>query len=92
MYYVEGLFGFFLVPESDDLPDDVSNESYDDKDDKEPEKKLIYYRDVWKRSCPFACYIAALHIVDNKERVASYSYYCPFQIVSFVLLLLLMLS
>ena len=72
MYYVEGLFGFFLVPESDDLPDDVSNESYDDKDDKEPEKKLIYYRDVWKRSCHFVCSIAAFQIFDIQELVAPY--------------------
>ena len=53
---------------------------------------LIYYCAVWTFSCSFECSIAALQLVDIQELVAPYSYKRPFQLVSFVLLLLLVLS
>ena len=92
MYYVNSLFGFCLVPKSDESSNDVSNESSDDKEDEESDKIPIYYCVVWARSCSFACSIAALQIVGLQELVAPYSYKRPFQLVSFVLLLLLVIS
>ena len=35
MYYVKWFIGFWLVHESDESSDDVSNESSDDNEDKE---------------------------------------------------------
>ena len=64
MQYVKCLFGFCLVPESDESSDDVSNELSDEKEDKESDEISIYHRAVWTRSCSFVCYIAALYIVD----------------------------
>ena len=87
MYYVKCLFGFCLVPKSDESYDDVSNESFDDKEDKESDKISIYYRAVWTRSCS-----SALQIVDLQELVAFYSYKRLFQLVSLVLLIILVLS
>ena len=92
MQYVKCLVGFCLVPESYESSDDVSNESYDDKEDKESDKNSIFYRAVCTRSCSFACYIAALQIVDLQELVAFYSYKRLFQLVSFVLLIIIVLS
>ena len=56
---VTGLVGFFLAPESDESSDNVSNESSEDDEDEESEKISIYFCAVWKRSCYFACSIAA---------------------------------
>ena len=83
MYYVKCLFGFCLVPESDESADNFPYESSDDKEDEESYKISIYSRDVWTCSCYFACYIAALRFVDFQELVAFYSYKRPFQIFLF---------
>ena len=92
MYYVKCLFGFCLVPESDESSDDVSNELSDEKEDKESDEIPMYYRAVWTRSCSLACFIAALQLVYLQEMFAPHSYNLPFQIVSFVLLIILVLS
>ena len=92
MYHVKCLFGFCLVPESDESSGDVSNESSDDKEDEESDEIQIYYRAIWTRSCSFTCFITDFNLVDLQELVALYSYKHPFQLVSFVLLLLLVLS
>ena len=47
---ITGLVSFFLVTESDESLDDVSNESYDDDEDKKSEKNSIYFCSVWTRS------------------------------------------
>ena len=92
MQYVKCLVGFCLVPESDESYDDVSYESSDDDEDKEPDEILMYFCAVQTRSCSFECSIAALQIVVIQELVAPYSYKCLFQLVPFVILLLLVLS
>ena len=38
---VNGLVGFFPVPESDESSDDISNESSEENEDKEPDRILI---------------------------------------------------
>ena len=58
MKYGKCLFCFFLVPESYESSDDVSNKSSDDDEKKESDKILIYFCAVWTRSCSFACSIA----------------------------------
>ena len=40
---ITGLVVFFLVPDSDESPDDVSNESSEDNEDKESEKNQYNY-------------------------------------------------
>ena len=92
MQYVKCFVGFCLVPESDESSNDVSDESSDEYEDKESDKISIYFRAVWTRSCSFACSIAVLQLVDNQELVATYSYKRPFQLVSFIIMLLLLLS
>ena len=92
MQYVKCLVDFFLVPESDESSDDVSDQSSNDDEDEESDEIQIYLCSVWARSCYFACSIAALHLVDIQELVAPYSCKRPFQIVEFILLLLLVLS
>ena len=92
MQYVKCLFGFCLVPESDESSNDVFNDPSDDKEEEKSDDILIYYRAVWTRSFSFTCYIANLQLVDLQELVAFYSYKRPFQIVSFALMILLVLS
>ena len=91
MYYVNGLVGVCLVPESDESSDDVSNESSEDDEDEESDEILIYFRAVWTRSCSLACSIADLKLVDIQELFSPYSYKRPFQLVSFVFLLRLVI-
>ena len=57
MKYVKCLFGFSLVPKSDESSNYVSNKSSDDKEEEESDEISIYYRAVWAHSCSFACYI-----------------------------------
>ena len=92
MQYVKCLLGFCLVPESDESPYDVSNESFDDGEGKESDEISIYYCAVWTSSCSFAFYVGALQLVDLQELVSFYSYKRPFPLVSFILLLILVLS
>ena len=73
MQHVKCLVGFCLVPESDDLPDKVSNESSDDDEDQESDEISIYLCAIGTRSCSFACSIADLQLVGLKELVAPYS-------------------
>ena len=91
MYYVKCLVDFCSVPESDESSDNFSNESSEDDEDKESDEISIYFCAVLKLFCSFACSIVALQIFDIQEIVAPYSYTLPFQLVSFVLLLLIVL-
>ena len=86
------MVGFFLLPESYESYDDVSDKSSDDNEDEESDKISIYFRAVCKRSCSFACSVATFQLVDLQELVPPYSYKRPIQLVSFILLLLLVLS
>ena len=86
------MFGFCLVPESDESSEDFSNESYDDEEDEESDEISMYYCAVWIRSCSFACSIVDLQIFDLQRLVAPYSYKRPFLVVSFFLMLLILIS
>ena len=55
---------FWLVTESDESSNNVSNELSDEKEEEESDKISIYYRAVWARSCSFAYSIEALKLVD----------------------------
>ena len=91
MQYIKCLVDFCLVPESDDSSNGVSEVSSDDYEDEESDEISIYFRVVWTHYFSFACSIAALQLVDIQELVAPYSYKHPFQLVSFILLLLLVI-
>ena len=60
-------------------------------EDKESYEISIYFCTVWARFCSYECSIADLQLVDIQELVAPYSCKRPFQLVSFVILLLLVL-
>ena len=92
MQYVKCLVCFFLVAQSDESSNNISDKSSDDNEDKESKEIWMYFRSVWTRSCSFACSIAALHIGGIQELVAPCSYKRPFKLVTFVLLLLLVIS
>ena len=92
MQYVKCLVGFCLVLESYESSNDVSDESSDDDEDEESGKIYIYFCSLWTRSCYYVCSIEALHLVNIQELVAPYSYKCPFQHVSFVIKILLVVS
>ena len=92
MYYIQVLVGFCLVPEADQSSGDVSDESYNDDEDEESDIISIYFCAVWTRSCSFVCSIADLQLVYLQELVAPDLYKRQFQLVPFVLLILLVLS
>ena len=48
---VTGLVGFFLVPESYESSDNVSEESSEDDEDEESDEISIYLCAIWIRSC-----------------------------------------
>ena len=49
--YVTGLVFFFLLPESDNSSDDVSNESSEDNEDEESDEISIYFCAIRTHSC-----------------------------------------
>ena len=55
---VTGLVGFYIVPEPDNSSHDVSDDSFEDDEDKESDEISIYFCAIWTRSCSFACSIA----------------------------------
>ena len=92
MQYIKCLVGFYLVPKSDEASDNISNESSNGNEDEESDEMSMYFCTVWTRYCSFACSIAALQLVYHQEIVAPYSYKLPFQLVSFVILILIVVS
>ena len=63
------LVGFYFAPESDKSSDNVSNNS---SEDEESNKISIYFCAIRRRSCSFACSVAALQLVGIQEIVAPY--------------------
>ena len=89
MYYVKCLFGFCLVPESDYSSEDVSNESSDNKEDKESEKNwyiIVPYGHIIVPSC-VTLQLCSLLVFRNLTSISA-CFFCPSASYSFFLICL----
>ena len=88
---VTGLVGFFLVPESDESYKDVSNESSNDYEEKESENFQYISVLYGYILVPLRFTLHIFQLIDLQELLFPYSYKRPFQLVYFVLLVLIVI-